>query len=116
CFDVGDQLFDLRVREERLHRRHQRERIDEARVVEGRALPVVRVPARLLRQVRSSPLRTEQIWGLVAAVVVARLRDLRIEKVEPFATVLWTHVPGVSDVAAVLREEVPALDGSVREW
>ena len=74
--DVGDQLFDLRVGEERFHRRHQRERVDEARVVEVRALPVVGMPARLLRQIRAGALGAEQVRRLVAPVEVARLRDL----------------------------------------
>jgi len=46
---VRDQLLDLLVGEERLHLRHQRERVDEARVVEVGPLPVVRMPAGLLR-------------------------------------------------------------------
>ena len=46
--DEADQFLHLPVGEERLHRRHQRHRVDEAGVVEVRALPVVWVPAGLL--------------------------------------------------------------------
>ena len=108
--DVGDQLLDLLVGEERLHRRHQRERVHVARVVEVGALPVVRVPARLLREVGAGALRAEQVRGLVAAVEVAGLRDLRVEEVERVADVLRPRVARVADVAAVRGEQVPALD------
>src|SRR6266540_3605684 len=49
--DVGNELLDLRVGEERLHRRHQRERVHVARVVEVSSLPVIWMPARFLREV-----------------------------------------------------------------
>ena len=109
------ELLDLLVGEQRLHRRHQRHRVDEARVVEVRALPVVRVPARLLREVGAGALGAEQVRRLVAAVEVARLRDLRVEEVERLAHVLRPRVAGVADVAAVRGEEVAALDGAGSE-
>ena len=52
------------------------QRVHVARVVEVRALPVVGMPARLLREVGAGALGAEQVRRLVAAVEVARLRDL----------------------------------------
>src|SRR4029077_12192841 len=88
---------------------------DKPRVVEVRSLPVVRMPAGLLRQIRAGALGSEQVGRLVAPVEVAGLRNLRIEEVQSFAYILRTGVPRVADVAAVLGEEVATLDGAVGE-
>ena len=111
--DVGGELVDLRIREERLHVWHQRHRVDEARVVEMRPLPVVRMPAGLLRKVGASALGSEQVGRLIAAPEVARLRHLRVEEVQRLSHVLRPRVAGMADVAAVLREEVATLDRNV---
>ena len=86
--DEGGQLLHLLVGEERLHRRHERERVYEARVVEVGKLPVVGMPARLLREVGTRALGAQQVRRLVAAVEVARLGDLRVEEVERLADIL----------------------------
>ena len=110
-----DQLLDLLVGEEGLHLRHQRERVDEPWVVEMRPLPVVRVPAGLLREVGTGALRAEQVRRLVAAPEVPRLGDLRVQEVQRVPYVLRPRVARVTDVAAVLGEEVAARDRLVRE-
>src|SRR5207248_3153034 len=59
--------------------------------------------------------RSQQVGRLVLSPEIARLRDLRVEEVQRLSHVLWTRVPGVTHVAAVLREEGTTLERDARQ-